>query len=224
MNLRYLAKFDFNHWLAISLLLHLCLVSPLFLVNLHAPDQSRHEKLSLELFGMMSNRQIEERHAATEAPQQAKQTPRSPADRYLTTTTESPVHVAKTDESVPKSEPAQMSTPVVSAVEAVEQRQQSINQPDLEVIKRKYMARVAKRIQTNLVYPQEVREHGVEGITTIAFTITTSGDIQGGSLRVVKSSGYATLDSNALRSARNSAPFEEPPGEQNVVIDVSFER
>ena len=69
-----------------------------------------------------------------------------------------------------------------------------------------------------------MRKSGIEGISTITFTIMESGDIRGNSLRVKKSSGYSELDANALKSALASAPFEKPPKELNVSIAVAFTR
>ena len=85
-----------------------------------------------------------------------------------------------------------------------------------------YTAKIARRLQTNLTYPAEVKRKGIDGIAVVAFTITESGNIKDGSLRVQRSSGYAALDSSAEKSARMSAPFEKPPKELTVAIEVSF--
>ena len=82
---------------------------------------------------------------------------------------------------------------------------------------------VARRLQANLVYPEKMRRNGVEAVTTIVFTVTELGQIKKDSLQVRKSSGYKEMDDNALRAARDSAPFGEPPREMTLVIDVAFE-
>jgi protein TonB len=217
--------------MAISLLLHISLALPFLLPTLHTADQSSHEKLRIELFGMITNRQMEERHEGTESPQQEKRAaqqvnhivPRPSADKYQTVAAKSPVQVEKAEDNPNLTQPVfSASLPVDSskAGATVEQRQQSISS---RAALQEYMAKVTKRIQTNLVYPKEVRENGVEGIAIIAFTITSSGDIREDSLRVQKSSGYAALDSSAVRSARDSVPFEKPPKELDIVIAVSFD-
>jgi len=86
-----------------------------------------------------------------------------------------------------------------------------------------YTTRVANRLQANLVYPEKMRRDGIEAVTTIAFTITGSGQIKRNSLNVRKSSGYKEMDDNAVRAARESAPFDKPPKELSLVIDVAFE-
>jgi protein TonB len=229
--LHCLRKITFYHGLAISLLLHASLALPFLLPPLHAAKQSQQEKLRIELFGMISNRQVEERHEGTENPQQEKKmaqqenqaVPRPSADTYQTVAAKSPVQSAKAEDNPNQAQPVfRASLPVDSskAGAAVEQRQQSINS---KAALQEYMAKVTKRIQTNLVYPKEVRENGVEGITLIAFTITTAGDIREDSLRVQKSSGYAALDSSAVKSAQDSAPFEKPPKELDIAIAVAFD-
>jgi protein TonB len=82
---------------------------------------------------------------------------------------------------------------------------------------------VANRLQSNLVYPEKMRRQGIEAVTTIAFTVMESGQIRRNSLEVRKSSGYREMDDNALRAARESAPFDKPPKEMALVIAVAFE-
>jgi protein TonB len=86
-----------------------------------------------------------------------------------------------------------------------------------------YIASVANRLQANLVYPEKMRRGGIEAVTSIAFTVTESGQIKRGTLEVRKSSGYREMDDNALRAARESAPFDKPPKEMTLVIAVAFE-
>ena len=81
---------------------------------------------------------------------------------------------------------------------------------------------MTKRMYSLLVYPAEVRKHGIEGVSTIAFIVTESGAIKEGSLRVCKSSGYPALDSSAVKCALASAPFEKPPKEMPISIAISF--
>lgn len=104
-----------------------------------------------------------------------------------------------------------------------QQKQQTIGVAEQESDRiRTYLARLAKLLRNNLAYPEEVRKHGIEGVSTIAFTVVKSGDIKMDSLRVKKSSGHAALDFSALKSARASAPFEKPPKGLDVSIAVSF--
>jgi protein TonB len=220
----WLGKLNLFHWLAISLLLHVSLISPLFLTTLHAAEAqpNRAERLRIEVFGMVANRQLEEKHERVAEPQPVNKVLPAPTPAPTPApanyqTVKSPVLVEKVEEAPFK--------PVLAAPhtadEATEQKQQTIS-PVTEDSLQQYMARVARKVRGNLTYPQEARGNGMKGTATIAFTITSAGDIKGNSLRVQKSSGYAVLDSSALESAQVSAPFEEPPKEIDIAIAVSF--
>lgn len=220
--------FNVYQGLAISLILHASIALPFIFNNWHTPDQNKHSKLRIDLLGMVANRQVEEKkkQQAPTPPRQVKKTRQKP-DTYKTVLTESPVQVAKAeDKPILDEQPEQMPAPVAPAVGSAEtqQRQQTIRSAaELEAARiREYLARLAKQLRRNLIYPEEVRRNGVEGISTIAFHITSSGELIESSLRVHKSSGYPALDASALKSVRVSAPFEKPPKELNVSIAMSF--
>ena len=239
-------KFNFYHGLAVSLLLHSSFALPIyFSLSSLSPPQHRRSKLQIELYGMITERQLEEirkgsdvtRHGRrAAAPSVARQqvvkaNPKEP-EKEKTVAMDSPVHVAKADDK-PKTTEQEMqasaaSPPSVSSTvgREVEQKQQTIKFDNQDANRNKakaYLAKLRKRIQGNLIYPEEARKIGVSAVPTIAFTITESGDIKGGTLRILKSSGYAALDSNAVKSALASAPFEKPSREINVSIAVSFD-
>lgn len=240
--LDYREEFNFYHWLAVSLVLHLSIIAlPCILTNVRIPHQHKHNKLAIELFGMIADRQQEERKGGTGiVPRRAIQqiAIRRPAKKTATRkspdtyNTNSPTHLEKgddkpdpTDETTGPTSASAVYVPAVSGTggQGEHQRQQSIGYGNQGADKiREYLARLSKRLQANLVYPKEVRKDGVEGVSWIAFTITESGTIKGNSLRVQRSSGYAALDSNALKSARVSTPFEKPPKELNVTLAVAF--
>lgn len=227
----YQGKFNFYHGLAISLLLHLCLTLPLFLPALHLAHH-RSERLNVEVFGMISNRDVAEQHAGSETPQQTRRAvqaannpvSRSAADKFQA---ESPVKVEKADDrpSQPVSQPAAgVSAPAAAGGEGeqVQSHKDQVNPSANEMSS--YMARVSRRIQANQVYPKEFKGNGIQAVTTIAFTITSSGNIREGSLRVINGSGYQILDASALRTARDCVPFEVPPTEEvDIVVNLSFD-
>lgn len=223
-------KFNFYHGLAISLILHSSLVvGPLLFNSLRMPDQDKHSKLRIDLFGMITDRQLEEKkmwqNPTPPHPRQVNR-PRQTPDTYKTVETASPVLVAKAkaeDKPEVQPQPAPVAPAPVAGVE-VQQRQQTImSAEELEAAMiRAYLAKLAKQLRSNLVYPEEVRKHGIEGVSTISFHITGSGNLVENTLRVQKSSGYPALDANALKSVRVSAPFEKPPKELAVSIAMSF--
>jgi len=219
-------RFGFYHWLGVSWLLHCGLILPCILVGLHTPSYQNHNKLVIELFGMIADRQQEARMEKVippprKVPQLLPQMPRKAPDRYETVAADMAVY----EEEIDEKEVAE-AVPVDSVSDRIEdsQIQQSIVHEDQDKDKtRAYLARLSKRLQSNLVYPEEMRKKGMEGVSWISFTIMQSGEIREGSLRVHKSSGHAVFDSGAVKSARVSAPFEKPPKELTISIGVSFD-
>jgi protein TonB len=175
----------------------------------------------------MASRQMVARQAKKVVPKQSPDKPKEAAP-------DAPVHTEKADDRAKPAEqetgPTQASIASLPGVPSVAggdvaQRQQTIGHTGQETDGdriRSYVARLGKRLQASLVYPPEVRKNGVEGVSTIMFTITTSGAIKADSLRLQKSSGHPAMDTNALKSALAGAPFEKPPKELTVSIAVSF--
>jgi protein TonB len=94
---------------------------------------------------------------------------------------------------------------------------------DAEVSRlREYARQLSKRVQANLVYPQEGRQADLQGTTTVSFTILPNGQIQPETLRITVSSGQLKLDASALETIRRSAPFGSPPIKMTVAIAVAF--
>ena len=228
-------RFTIYHWLAVSLALHAVVIGLFTLIlSPRAPHAASHTKLRIDLVGMIANRQVEERRggsAAAEPVRQVKQAaPRSTPAKD--TTKENPARMERpsdipgpADKTTEQAEPSGPSIPSAPGApgQGPTQRGQTITHRDADADgTRQYLSRLSKQLQANLVYPEEARKSGIEGISTIAFTIDESGMIKASSLRVRKSSGYADLDSNAMKSAQSSAPFEKPPKELNVSIAVAF--
>lgn len=225
----------FYHWLAVSLLLHAGIVIPFVLGIPHGPRHKGHYKLTVELYGMIADRQQEEKKGGTPKKQAAvrpreakKTTPKQTVEKEKTPITESPVvHEEKTDtgkddsSEITGSEVRVASSPGASGMggEGISQRQLSIGHAQESDRTKAYLARLAKKLHSHLVYPEETRRSGVEGVAWIAFVITESGTIKDNFVKIVKSSGYAALDSNAIQSALASVPFEKPPTEAKQKIE-----
>ena len=87
----------------------------------------------------------------------------------------------------------------------------------------RYTSKVARRLQSNLVYPASMRRKGIEAVAVVVFTIAKSGEIKDDSLGVRTGSGYKEIDKNALKSVRLGAPFDVPPRELTLAIELVFE-
>ena len=70
------------------------------------------------------------------------------------------------------------------------------------------------KVESVLHYPELAAISGYQGTLYILFDIMKDGSL--GRLEVLKSSGYKILDDEALRSIRDSAPFQPLPDEWNM--------
>jgi len=89
-----------------------------------------------------------------------------------------------------------------------------------------YWREIQRRIKRQQRYPKFARERGVEGATTIRFTLRRDGSVA--DVDVAKSSGHSRLDSAAQRSVSEAAPFPAfPAGERgdsmNLTVTIIFE-
>jgi TonB family protein len=89
-----------------------------------------------------------------------------------------------------------------------------------------YWREIQQRIKRNQRYPKFARERGVEGATTIRFTLRRDGSVA--DVGVATSSGHTRLDSAARRSVSEAAPFPPfPAGEHgesmNLTVTIIFE-
>jgi periplasmic protein TonB len=107
----------------------------------------------------------------------------------------------------------------------VQQNAQTIKADQQEIDRlRDYVKLLTKKVQSNLVYPDEGRQAGLTGTATVSFTILGTGQIRPETLKIVESSGQPKLDAGALKTIRASAPFNPPPKEMTVAIAVAFGR
>jgi periplasmic protein TonB len=218
--------------LAASLALHAVLVGGILGKNPSKPPP-RREELVVELIGMVSSRQVEQKQRGEDSP--------SSAPKANTKTTKparkAPSRVkamAKPENTKPEPTPPQTEQQTIAATPPAsgdtmplgaesQQLQQTLTPRELEAsLIREYLAGLKRDIQKNLDYPEDARDTSYVGAPTIRLTITESGDILPGSLSIHGSSGSAQLDEQALRAARSSAPMAKPPRKMTVTIKVAF--
>ncbi|MGL5514934.1 MAG: energy transducer TonB, partial [Sporomusa sp.] len=77
---------------------------------------------------------------------------------------------------------------------------------DIDGIIRAFIA----RIERNKTYPYMARQRGQTGTVTVAVRLTAAGDLA--EARVIKSSGIAVLDQEAIKLVRRVCPFRHNAG------------
>jgi protein TonB len=240
-----LKNFTLGHGMVVSLLLHACFVLPFLAWMTHTPRTYRpsSNRLNFEVIGVLSDRQMEAQHKRIFAPRtsappapknETQETKPETAPKEIAHFKTQPLQsesLADTLDAVrlPQASMEQFNVSHASGTAAraggnVEQQPQAIAvHNDINDRIAAYVAQLSRRLQANVVYPEEAKRKKIKGVSLISFVIMDSGEIRPNTLAVKKSSGNATLDASALRVAANSAPFQKPPRELSVTIAIAFE-
>ena len=72
----------------------------------------------------------------------------------------------------------------------------------------------------HLVYPAVAKRNGWSGRVTVSFIIRENGLVE--KARVIKSSGYDILDSNAIKTIMDVQPCPKPPGKAELVLPIVY--
>lgn len=96
---------------------------------------------------------------------------------------------------------------VISDEEKIEEKVES-DEPDTEEMFR-YKDAIRQRIESYRRYPRSARKHKIEGITVLTFMISEKGTVS--SIKVVRSSGYKVLDTEAVATVKRASPFPSIP-------------
>jgi protein TonB len=222
--------FTIWHGFMASLALHSALALP-FVVNNFALPPDDLPTLVIELQGIVSEAQAEERVAQQlpdQVQQQAQPTPPPPQEAPPPPPEPEESAAAKPPEPQPQmaTPPQPQATPQAKQVEDPDEQQQAQvikteRDPDADRL-REYVKRLSKKVQANLVYPDEGRKAGLQGDARVSFTLTRDGQVRPGTLTIAASSGQPKLDASALATVRACAPFEPPPREMNVSFVVGY--
>jgi len=79
---------------------------------------------------------------------------------------------------------------------------------------------INKIVSINISYPYKARKMSMEGNVTISFIVCLDGSVKG--IKVNKSSGFSTLDDNAVQAVMKASPFPPPPVEVRIVIPITY--
>ena len=96
-----------------------------------------------------------------------------------------------------------------------------VEEVELSTVSPDYLAAIRKRIERFQRYPRFARENGVEGTTTVRFTLSNDGHLA--ELAISVSSGAKTLDDAALTAIRDAAPFAPfPKGQRGTKLRIQL--
>lgn len=238
-------RFTFWHGVGVSLLLHACAILPAVLwvtCTPHKHSQSMN-RLNIELFGMLSNRQTVARVKRIESTQPtptASQKQKDPAPKNEITPAEA---VVRTDlhttlnnsqndlsnsvrlPSTPSTfrENSQVTSGPARQGGDSNQMQQFLGHRVTEAdLINAYIRQLTKQAKDHLIYPLEAKRKRLEGISEVSFVVTESGTIKSNTLKITRSSGSTILDASALETITRIAPFQRPPHQLTVSFGIDF--
>lgn len=85
---------------------------------------------------------------------------------------------------------------------------------------RSYLGQARMKIEKAKRYPREARRRGWEGKVVLSFQINRKGEVA--NVRLIQSSGYDTLDEEALAMLRRVSPFSPPPLTDDDKLEVEI--
>ncbi len=86
-----------------------------------------------------------------------------------------------------------------------------------------YLSKVRAKIQKNLRYPALAKRLKLEGESVVAFKILPDGHVDSSSIKTENSSGYKSLDRQAIETILSVSPFDIPPQSNiSIVLPVAF--
>ena len=88
-----------------------------------------------------------------------------------------------------------------------------------------YFLGLKRKIEGVWRYPKAAAQRGEHGSLNLIFTIKSNGDLEG--IQIVSSTGFQSLDGEALRAIRVAAPFNPFPksweGLEKLNVKATFE-
>lgn len=229
-------KFTIYHGFAASFALHSALVIPFALLGL-ASQPEEQPVLVIELQGIVAESQTEqkvEEQTKSKASQEDVSRSAAASSAAAAAANERPMDDAARAENQTATPPSAPATAPTSGsagsdnMRGVEEwqvarRLEQDRETEVERLK-EYVKLLTKKIQANLVYPEEGRRSGMQGTATVSFAILRTGQIRPETVKIVASSGQQKLDASALKTVHASTPFAPPPREMTVAIAVAFGR
>ncbi|NIO15534.1 MAG: TonB family protein [Deltaproteobacteria bacterium] len=87
-----------------------------------------------------------------------------------------------------------------------------LDNPSIQYIS--YFASIKRKIELVWQYPFDAIQRGIQGDLILDFSINRGGDLK--NIKLVRSSGFAILDEEAIESIRKAAPFSPIPKQYRI--------
>jgi protein TonB len=188
------------------------------------------QTLRLDLYGLISDRQLEE-IVAEEMPVEPEPEPIVEPEPVPVAELEpipEPVIIPEPDPIVepkekPKPKPPAPRPNRAPRPQRAPQAGQTVRDRESEAtLTRRYVSELSRKVRSRLVYPSQAKSKGLTGVVTVSFMVTESGGLKSGSESVRSGSGYRELDDAALRAVRSAAPFPKPPKAMGITLSINF--
>ncbi len=93
-----------------------------------------------------------------------------------------------------------------------------------ETLNRRYLKEhfnyIREMIQKNLSYPPIARRMGWTGEVLVSFIVCKDG--RADNVKIIKSSGFAILDKNAIETIKKVSPFPRPPVSAELIVPIAY--
>ncbi len=206
--------------LLISGTLHIALASCVIFF-LTAKNEAKHHSLSLELasFVQPASAKTSTQHSnKKQQTNQAKQQKQSP--NQIKETSSQEIKSNTPENATVNKKPEAADTQAKTAQTPEEYKKHILpSEPDEYI--RLNKAKVKEVVSKYQIYPSSARKSGCEGICTVSFKLHPNGNIN--EVRILKSSGFASLDKSALKALEDSAPeLPRPNKPVTIVIPIEY--
>ncbi|WP_020176369.1 energy transducer TonB family protein [Methyloferula stellata] len=244
-------KFTIFHGFVASVLIHSAVALPFVTHSLDMQPDDEPELLVVELQGPVADEQTDQKVLQETKGQTPKEEtkpddpkPTPPEPVKAAASEDQPKDIVENDKEpglppptppeptptppMPQADPTPPKTeqktasPGANNVQGAEQQQkpQTIKtDPDEAERLKAYSRLISKKVRANLF------DHPERKSATVTFTILSNGQIRPDSLKIVESSGLASLDASALKTVHACLPFPPPPMEEMPVkLFIDFGR
>ncbi len=91
--------------------------------------------------------------------------------------------------------------------------------PEVRYVK-EHFAVSRNAIVSRLSYPRHARKMGAGGTVKVSFVVNEDGSVK--SVKVLATSGFDALDSNAVETIRRCSPYPKPPCAAEMVMPITY--